>query len=631
MKKLSLFFIFLLGFLSVVSGFSASNGMLFEKISTENRIFRQVNQELEKILPKDSFAVFVSASLIQQRKREVSQGEVFKRQTRPPSPNPAKRNLASGFPAYYGGGEDVLPGFSAIDNSHQRQQKDFMQKLISYIDHRLDRASPTNTQKETYHFIDSYKLKRVLLDVLVDKRIPEKQYALAERSLIKKMRASFGNQVSVRFQKTKLMSYDPPPTFSEKLLTLLKQNGIGLLLVFLGLLFLFSLLAWLFQRKPFSPHAMSPQMSDPFANANNYGQGRRGETFGRGDKTSPFQDEKGEGGEEEGQKIPFVSPETLHCLLDKFVDQMVKDPLLSRHFLRQLESDDKTKLLHCFNTHGMQENLKQTMNLSSLESEAENVWESMDEEELNAEKHQLLLKVYNEMKHYCKVMGVQLKRRFGYISLLDDQELKQVFGQVPLKFLSGVTKMMPSQQREDLLGSLPLEKKKELFSFLTSDESEISMEEMKEYDKELKYKAYDVINTASQGGSASNASIMDSLVSEVQDAQYILSEDLMRENTVLADRYKYHRVTFDQFLSDDRDSVLNCLDEVSNEVLAQSLLIVDEGLSQNLLSLLSPDRKAIVNSLMSSLRTGEYVAQSEIAQNEILKNYKNYLYSRRAS
>ena len=610
--------------------------MLLEKMSTEDRISRQVNQELGKILPENSFAVFTSASLVLLRKREVSQGEIMKQQS-----DNSRRKVASEdfsplrFPASYGdGGENALPGFSSAgpaEGSYANQQDVFMRKLMSYIDRRLDSATPRSTQKEIYHFANNYKIRRVLVDVLVDKRVPDKQYDLAEKSLIRKMRGSLGNQASVRFQKTHLISYDPPPTFSERLFTLLKQNAAGLLLMLLGVVFLFALLGWLFHRKPFapSPHAMNPF---PYDDRQNHREGRNRGSEMEGEKSLLGYNEEGENEREGLKKAPLVSSEDLHSLLGKFVDQMVKDPLLSRQFLRQLESEDKTKLLSCFSTHGMQENLRDTMNLSSLESEMDSSWQAMDEEEQNGEKYQLLVKVYNEMKQYCKMIGVQVKRRFGYLSLLDDRELKQVFDEVPLKYLSGVTKLIPSHQREELLNSLPLEKKKELFSFLTSNESDIPMEELKEYDRELKHRAYDIINTVSAGGGhASNTSIMDSLVSEVQDAQYILSDDMMTQNSVLADKYKFHRVTFEQFLSDDRESVLNCVDEVSNETLAQALLTVDEGLAQGILNVLSPDRRSIMGSLMSSLKTGEYESHSEIAKNEILKNYKNYLYSRRAS
>ena len=639
MKRLSLFYLFLLG----ISVSFANNDMLLEKISVEDRISRQVHQELEKILPKNSFTVFASASLIQENKKEVSQGEVFKQKFSPALPAPSAtpvRSLASA--PSFGDEKEVLPGFTPLNlgnNYNSRNNNDaFMQKLVAYIDRRLDNVSPTSTQKETYHFVKDYKLRKVLVDVLVDKRVADKQYDLAEDSLIKKMRASFGNQVSVRFQKANLMSYDPPPTFSEKLVSLLKQNWLGLLFMVLGLIFLFSLLTWLFHRTPSSlnpqypyPYPNMPQALDPFS-ANRMGKENEKSGKSSGEESAGEEEDEMEAGKALKKKTPFVNSKSLQNLLEKFIDQLVEDPLLSRHFLRQLESEDKGKLLKCFNTHGMQENLKRTIDLSPLESdEAENIWENMDEDELNADKHELLVKIHNELRQYRKVMGVQLKRKFGYLALLDDKELKHVFDEVPVRYLSGVTRIMPSQQREHLLQSLPVEKKKELFTFLTSNEKNISMEELKEYNQELKHKVYDVINTASGSDSISNTSIMDSLVSEVQDAHYILSDDLMRENTVLADKYKHHRVTFNQFLLDNQESILNCLDDASNEVVAQSLLTVDEGQAQNLLNFLSSDRRTLVGSLMLSLKVGEYAAQSEIAQNEILKNYKNYLYSRSAS
>ena len=651
MRRLSSFFIFSLCVslqFSISSSF-ASNEMLSEKINIENRISQQVTQEIEKILPRNSFTVFASASLIQQRKREVSEGEVLNQKYPSRSSKPEKTlaspsPLSSSSPSFYNYEDEgtALPGFSppitANNNKFNQMKVDamrrdtFMQKLVAYIDRRLDTASPISTQKETYHFVDNYKLKRVLVDVLVDKRISDKQYSLAESSLIKKMRASFGNQVSIRFQKSHLMSYNPPPTFSERLLTLLKENWPGLLFMVLSFIFLFSLLAWMFKPRPsLDSHRPYPYSGNPMPSQAQKDRGDHAENHKSNKADKNMKDMEEELEKSSNKVLPFVSSESLNRLLEKFVDQMVEDPLLSRHFLRQLDSEDKAKLLKCFNTYGMQENLKKTLRLSDLESDVENVWEGVGEEDLNYEKHELLVKIYNELKQYRKVMGVQIKRKFGYLSLLDDKELGQVFDEIPLQYLSGITGIMPSEKREELLNSLPLERKKELFTFLTSNEKGVSMQDLKAYDKELKHRVYDVINTASESGHISNASIMDSLVSEVQDAHYILSDDLMRENTVLAEKYKYHRVNFDGFLSGDSESILNCIDDVSNEVIAQSLLTVDEGQAGKLLNILSRDRRTIVASLISSLKVGEYDSQSEIAQNEILKNYKNYLYSRRAS
>lgn len=557
-------------------------------IAMENAITTQLTSELATILPPRSFAVVTSATVRTTNVRELSEGEsiVIKRS------DEGKQSLD-------------LPGFGPGLNT--------------------DSDEPTARERQTYRMVEKNELDRINVTVVTDVDVPADRLATAKSILNRRLAASYGAKAAVTFQTAPLggdWKPQPPPVAEESSLGLpgpfaklgTKDLTRGLL-IFGGLI-----AAWLIFRRIFRRH-------QPLS---------RGMDLRKNDDTidmfaSPRHDALPPSAYTPGLPPPRTLPElppplnespdftfkALAQAAEQLVEEVASDPVAARSFLTRLTPANRGLLHACFQTNALRAAFDSLMGPLVSDGPVEAPPTEA------AARIDGLRTLTAELQQYRKLMLLQRRQPFGFLTLLAPQEILRLLnGETPATIVVAFSQLPPTLTA-DVLRLMEDEPKKGLLTALSSKVPRLSATDLAAAEEALRSKAESMPQNIFSPALATH-SLADLIVGSSENPRALLS-DLVREDRSLLQRHGHHLITFDDFLNESVERVAYCLEKVSNESLAVAATGLHDSQRARLVSALGEGRRRVVHSLAQSLGNASTDGDISSARSQVLKSYQQMI------
>ncbi|MBI2981155.1 MAG: hypothetical protein HYY44_02455 [Deltaproteobacteria bacterium] len=536
-----------------------------DRINLENSITSQLKNELGSLLPPNSYAVFTSVQLDIIRVREMVEGEQVK----------LKAPTAEAVPN--------LPGF-----------------LPS-----VEGEGGTEQERQVYTMREKVEVAKVSVRVLFDDGLKPATIDIAKSAIGGRLRASFGEKATAQFETVDLVSGRGDWTENDLAGLLMKYRWI--LLALLGLtLFLFYLLSRRRRRemsdpvvveseRPMKPgHSLSPQ-------GNSHGE------------IVPEKEANGEG--QEQRLLAEASVPPLSATLQDLIEEISAHPLIARNFLKKLDAENKKLLYSCFETSSLRDALGSILGINE-DRVAEGGFEGQSDADVNRTKRIMLSNIHHEFQQYRKLVELQQRQKFGFLSLLTGGEIVRLLSSQNDETLPLVMKYLPKDISKQILNTLSPPQKKALLAQLTRN-SEITEAKVDQVESVMKER----VSRLSQEifmPFAKNESLMDIIVEESHDAKELLG-DLLASDPSLHDKYSHYLLGIDDFLEQEPALINLCLETLPNEEVALALMGLEPHQKERIRSVLPEGRRKVVSALLVSHGEGTSPEEIESAKRRLLQ------------
>lgn len=296
----------------------------------------------------------------------------------------------------------------------------------------------------------------------------------------------------------------------------------------------------------------------------------------------------------------------IDAILNHLVERISSNPLPVRCFLKQLQESNKKVLLAATKTPALTTYFQQLLDYYHQPD----VKEVKDRKDLKAK----LALIQTDLERFLKIQTQQEQQQFGYLPLLDDQQIFQFVNSEPDKILAlnVLCKFLSKPQFVTLSNRLTVDEKVKLFKSLKEVEpSEADLDHM---DRQLRAKFEKL-----KGHSAVLAAEAHEIEKEFLENDSnvaLLVERLLAENYPLGPGFEKYQITFDQLFAQDKDVLRRVIEKVSNETLAKAF--GKQPLDGTVKESLGEMRGKLIDSMRNRYRALEH-EEVQKAKVEILK------------
>lgn len=269
--------------------------------------------------------------------------------------------------------------------------------------------------------------------------------------------------------------------------------------------------------------------------------------------------------------VPTADPErgvdkseedvAIDSILNLLVEAIAQNPLPVRSFMRQLQDSHKKALLAATKTPALTSFFQQLMNFPHP-SDAKDV---KDKKDLKAK----LSMIRTDLDRFLKIQAQQETQPFGYLPLMDDQQIHQVVANEadPIGTMNILCKFLGKGQFTALTCRLTVDEKVKLFKSLKADEP--SETEVERVEHLMRARFEKLKGQSSVLATAAEALEREFLENDADVAQLI--DRLKAENYPLGPGFEKYQVSFEQLLDLDREILRKVIDKVPNDTLARAL------------------------------------------------------------
>lgn len=307
---------------------------------------------------------------------------------------------------------------------------------------------------------------------------------------------------------------------------------------------------------------------------------------------------------------------------EKFLEQFLREPLLSRKYFLNLSEEDKNELLSALLSNATKAVFHDIANDSSLGQDSL-FKKDINPSELEKIRENIFNKHIEGINQYNKIYASQMRDPFSRLSFFTEDEMKTFFNSIDINSAVTIAKNVDSQKMVPYLNQLSENKKKE-FLRLFNSEQEITRGELETFKKELKAKIDDLSKNIFIR-KVDNKFIKRKLLESSADKKKFL-ESIKSDDPDFYNEYRGYMVDFNDFMADESSVFNQTLHASENEDITLALIgIKSLEMRNKFLNALPEIRRNFVSSLITSRQSSATRQDIENSQNNILDVYRSHL------
>ncbi len=307
---------------------------------------------------------------------------------------------------------------------------------------------------------------------------------------------------------------------------------------------------------------------------------------------------------------------------EKFLEQFLREPLLSRKYFLNLSEEDKNELLSALLSNATKAVFHDIANDSSLGQDSL-FKKDINPSELEKIRENIFNKHIEGINQYNKIYASQMRDPFSQLSFFMEDEMKTFFNSISINSAVIIAKNVDSQKMVPYLNQLSENKKKE-FLRLFNSEQEITRGELEAFKKELKTKIDDLSKNIFIR-KVDNKFIKRKLLESSSDKKKFL-ESIKSDDPDFYNEYRGYMVDFNDFMADESSVFSQTLHASENEDITFALIgIKSLEMRNKFLNALPEIRRNFVSSLVTSRQSSATRQDIENSQNNILDIYRSHL------
>lgn len=306
----------------------------------------------------------------------------------------------------------------------------------------------------------------------------------------------------------------------------------------------------------------------------------------------------------------------------RFLDNFLREPLLSRKYFLNLPDDDKNELLSALVSNATKAVFRDIASNQSLGQD--NVFgNDFNDIEVERARDRIFSKHIDGINQYEKIYGPQMRDVFSKLSFFTEDEIKTLFNSIGVEQAALIAKNVDSQKMVPYLNQLTEQKRKEFLRIFNNDR-EVTQGELEEFKRNLRYKT-DELSKNIFIRKADNKFIKRKLLESSTDKKKFL-ESIKNEDPDFYNEYRSYMVDFDDFLRDDSQIYGMTVQASENDDIAYALIGIKNSEQQKrMLDNLPQIRRDFISGYLSSKRSTATKEEIQSAQNNILEIYRNYI------
>lgn len=307
---------------------------------------------------------------------------------------------------------------------------------------------------------------------------------------------------------------------------------------------------------------------------------------------------------------------------EKFLEQFLREPLLSRKYFLNLSEEDKNELLSALLSNATKTVFHDIANDSSLGQDSL-FKKDINPSELEKIRENIFNKHIEGINQYNKIYASQIRDPFSQLSFFTEDEIKTFFNSISINSAVIIAKNVDSQKMVPYLNQLSEHKKKE-FLRLFNSEQEITRGELETFKKELKVKIDDLSKNIFIR-KVDNKFIKRKLLESSADKKKFL-EGIKSDDPDFYNEYRGYMVDFNDFIADESSVFNQTLQASENEDITLALIgIKSLEMRNKFLNALPEIRRNFVSSFITSRQSSATRQDIENSQNNILDIYRSHL------
>lgn len=466
------------------------------------------------------------------------------------------------------------------------EKKSIMTNLPGFSDDKVEGEKNKDLAKEKTKINSYLEIKKVLATLYLEGSLSEGEKKLAREIVTEKIKKSYGLKGEVSFKEENLRG-KIDRSFTESISFYFTKNK-DIIIVFSVFIFVFLLLVFLFSR------IMSSRDLQNMKAMKSSGSDSSG---GRG-SSSMFFDE----GSSDIKKEEYIAE------LMAFVRD---DPFVTKSSLDSVSLKEKSSVIFAAETDLLKKTLLSLMDLK--ESDLVQV------KDHGVIKKNLKL-VLEKIKENIAIQKVLAGQEFWYLNFLPPKEIIKFLGDKrTTKELSIVSQYLPSSKYYEFSKLLDEKTKVEIFKSLNNKENNIKDQDKKDLNEKFK-KCLESISDKTLYFEGSDEEALDNFLNfdpKIAGVINTLKKDSNFKPKKDLDKYSFDFVSL---LKEKFEEVFPILLEEENDIVAASLVNLDEEVKNSVLNSFGKLRKEIMEDLLrTSSCSDEEIDQ---AQAKIMKSYR---------
>ena len=313
-----------------------------------------------------------------------------------------------------------------------------------------------------------------------------------------------------------------------------------------------------------------------------------------------------------------------------FVNRFVNRPLISRKFFLELPKDERELLYNAFDSTSVQnlfekldpalKDLKGSDDEAQTEGEVPGEGTEETTENTLEAKNKTIDKYLRDLEHFKKITTLKMDYDFGSLSLLTKEELKAIFREIPTEDLVVLLKSIDKDIANYYISELSEDNRKGLLPELNREMANLPGDRFVDLKDRVNRAVYYIEKNVFIENPDKDI-LSRSLVEASTNAKAMVT-DIQERDEQLYEKLKHFAYDEKDLLQEEDTYIRLLLEGIETEDIAKASFIMDEDLKNQLLGIISEERKEFVQSIIDVNRNTIKKEEAKASLNKILNSYR---------